>query len=61
MPAQTAPWIGALQAEHNREDALITFLFTLSGVTLAGVGSAFRGMAAGALAMPTQDFQRQAG
>lgn len=34
-----------------REPALITFLVTLSGVTLFGVGSAFWGLVAGALAM----------
>ncbi len=34
-----------------REPALITFLVTLSGVELYGVGSAFWGLAAGALAM----------
>ena len=34
-----------------REPALITFLVTLSGVDLYGVGSAFWGLVAGALAM----------
>lgn len=34
----------------ERDPATITFLVTASGVTLAGVGSAFRGLCAGALA-----------
>ncbi len=50
----------ALQDERNREAALITFLVTLSGVTLAGVGSAFWGVAAGSLAMLLQDLRRRA-
>lgn len=50
---------GALQDERNREAALITFLVTLSGVTLAGVGSAFWGVVAGSLAMLVQDFRRR--
>jgi benzoate membrane transport protein len=41
----------ALQQESHREAALITFLVTLSGVVIAGVGSAFWGMLAGALAL----------
>jgi len=40
----------ALSAERDREPALITFLVTASGVTLMGVGSAFWGLVAGALA-----------
>ena len=50
---------GALQDERNREAALITFLVTLSGVTLIGIGSAFWGVVAGALAMLLQDFRRR--
>jgi len=50
---------GALQDERNREAALITFLVTLSGVTLVGVGSAFWGVVAGSLAMLLQDFRRR--
>ncbi|MCB2028303.1 MAG: benzoate/H(+) symporter BenE family transporter, partial [Rhodoferax sp.] len=49
----------ALQDERNREAALITFLVTLSGVTLIGIGSAFWGVVAGALAMLLQDFRRR--
>lgn len=41
----------ALKDEADREAALITFLVTLSGVTLAGVGSAFWGVVAGVLAL----------
>jgi len=42
---------GALHQENGREAALLTFLVTLSGVTLAGIGSAFWGIVAGALAL----------
>ena len=41
----------ALKEEREREAALITFLITLSGVTLAGIGSAFWGVVAGGLAL----------
>ena len=41
----------ALQHEREREAALITFLVTASGLTLWGVGSAFWGLAAGAIAL----------
>jgi benzoate membrane transport protein len=41
----------ALQHEAQREAAVITFLVTLSGVTLGGIGSAFWGVVAGALAL----------
>jgi benzoate membrane transport protein len=39
----------ALGRTFHREAALITFLVTLSGVVLAGVGSAFWGVMAGAI------------
>lgn len=48
----------ALRDESHREPALITFLVTLSGVTLAGVGSAFWGVVAGAIALVIQQFGR---
>lgn len=48
----------ALREEAHREAALITFLVTLSGVALAGVGSAFWGVAAGSLALAVQGFGR---
>ncbi len=51
----------ALQDETNREAALITFLVTLSGVTLVGVGSAFWGVVAGSLALMVQHFRRRTG
>ncbi|HET9593948.1 MAG TPA: benzoate/H(+) symporter BenE family transporter [Anaeromyxobacteraceae bacterium] len=41
----------ALREEGQREPALITFLVTASGVTLLGVGAAFWGLVAGALAL----------
>lgn len=44
----------ALHDEGHREAALMTFLVTLSGVVLAGVGSAFWGVVAGALALLVQ-------
>ncbi|OYU46561.1 MAG: hypothetical protein CFE44_01460 [Burkholderiales bacterium PBB4] len=48
----------ALLEERNREAALITFLVTLSGVAIAGVGSAFWGVVAGALALLVQHYGR---
>jgi benzoate membrane transport protein len=44
----------ALRDDFHREAALITFLVTLSGVVIAGVGSAFWGVMAGALALLVQ-------
>jgi benzoate membrane transport protein len=44
----------ALGEERTREAALITFLVTASGVVLAGVGAAFWGVVAGALALGVQ-------
>ncbi|WP_278441089.1 benzoate/H(+) symporter BenE family transporter [Pseudomonas oryzihabitans] len=41
---------GALAEPSQREPALITFLVTASGLTLAGIGSAFWGLVAGLLA-----------
>ncbi len=48
----------AVKDEQHREAALITFLVTLSGVTLGGVGSAFWGVVAGALALLVQAWRR---
>lgn len=48
----------AVQDERNREAALITFLVTLSGVVIAGVGSAFWGVVAGVLALLVQHTGR---
>ncbi len=50
----------ALKIEEHREAALITFLVTLSGVVLGGVGSAFWGVVAGALALFVQQYRRPA-
>ena len=48
----------SLQEESHREAAIITFLVTLSGVVIAGVGSAFWGVVAGALALAVQQYRR---
>ncbi len=48
----------ALVDEKHREAATITFLVTLSGVVIAGVGSAFWGVVAGALALFVQNLRR---
>ncbi len=50
----------ALKDELHREAALITFLVTLSGVSLAGIGSAFWGVVAGALTWGVQSWRRHA-
>lgn len=49
----------ALRDEAHREAALITFLVTLSGVTVAGVGSAFWGVVAGSVALFVQQYARR--
>ena len=49
--------VAALQQESSREAALITFLVTLSGVVIAGVGSAFWGVVAGGLALFVQQYR----
>ncbi|HEY2255004.1 MAG TPA: benzoate/H(+) symporter BenE family transporter [Variovorax sp.] len=49
----------AVRDESHREAALITFLVTLSGVSLAGIGSAFWGVVAGALALAIQQIGRR--
>ena len=46
----------AVKDEPHREAALITFLVTLSGVVIAGIGSAFWGVVAGALALFVQQY-----
>jgi benzoate membrane transport protein len=47
----------ALKDDSYREAALITYLVTLSGVSLAGIGSAFWGVIAGALALFVQQWR----
>jgi len=44
----------ALKEEGHRDAAVITFLVTLSGVSLAGIGSAFWGVLAGTMALLVQ-------
>jgi benzoate membrane transport protein len=41
----------ALKDEQHRDAALLTFVVTLSGLTLAGIGSAFWGVVAGSAAL----------
>ena len=41
----------AVSDPHQREAAMITFLITLSGVSLAGIGAAFWAILAGAIAL----------
>ena len=48
----------ALHDEVHREAALITFLVTLSGVSIAGIGSAFWGVVAGTIAWLVQQYGR---
>ena len=48
----------AVQDDHHREAATITFLVTLSGVVIAGIGSAFWGVVAGAIALAVQQYAR---
>jgi benzoate membrane transport protein len=50
----------ALADERHREAAIITFLVTLSGVVVGGIGSAFWGVVAGALALWVQGWRRGA-
>ena len=47
----------ALTDETHRDAAVITFLVTLSGVTLGGIGSAFWGVVVGALALFVQNYR----
>jgi benzoate membrane transport protein len=50
----------ALQEEKHRDAAIITFLVTLSGITLAGIGAAFWGVVAGSLALFVQNYRLKA-
>jgi len=49
----------ALKDEPHREAAIITFLVTLSGVVIGGIGSAFWGVMAGAAALFVQQWRRR--
>jgi benzoate membrane transport protein len=46
----------AMKDERQRDAAMLTFLVTLSGVTLAGIGSAFWGVVAGVVALVVQQW-----
>jgi benzoate membrane transport protein len=48
----------ALVNDKEREPAFVTFLVTVSGVTLIGIGSAFWGLLAGVLAWTILRFRR---
>lgn len=48
----------ALRDERHREPALITFLVTLSGITLMDIGSAFWGVVAGSLTLFVQQYKQ---
>jgi benzoate membrane transport protein len=47
----------ALKDEAHRDAAGLTFLVTLSGLTLAGIGAAFWGVLAGSLALMVQHYR----
>jgi benzoate membrane transport protein len=49
----------AVRSEDHREAALITFLVTLSGVVVAGIGSAFWGVVAGSVALFVQQYGKK--
>jgi benzoate membrane transport protein len=46
-----------LKDEQHRDAAAMTFLVTLSGVSMAGIGSAFWGMVAGAVTLAVQHWR----
>ena len=48
----------AMKDDSSREAALITYLVTASGLTLGGVGAAFWGVVAGAVALGIQRWRR---
>ena len=49
--------LAAVRDETVREAAIVTFLVTLSGLELAGIGSAFWGIVAGTLALVVQQWR----
>ena len=53
----TGALASALAVERHRDAAAITFLVTLSGVTLGGIGAPFWGVVAGAAALGVQHFR----
>jgi len=50
----------SLAVEKHRDAAALTFLVTLSGVSLAGIGAPFWGVVAGAVALGVQHFRAPA-
>ena len=49
--------VTALRDEAHRDAAALTFLVTLSGVSLLGIGSAFWGVVAGTVALLVQQWR----
>jgi benzoate membrane transport protein len=49
----------ALKDERHRDAAALTFLVTLSGVTIGGIGAAFWGVLAGAVTLAVQHWRPQ--
>lgn len=47
----------ALKDEHHRDAAAMTFLVTLSGVSMAGIGAAFWGVVAGSVTLAVQHWR----
>ena len=56
-PAVAGGLASALKDERHRDAAALTFLVTLSGLTVAGIGSAFWGVLAGAAALAVQHWR----
>jgi benzoate membrane transport protein len=50
----------ALKDERHRDAAGLTFLVTLSGITLGGIGAAFWGVLAGSAALMVQHYRSRA-
>jgi benzoate membrane transport protein len=50
----------ALHEERHRDAAMLTFLVSLSGVSLLGIGSAFWGVVAGSAALLVQHYRSRA-
>jgi benzoate membrane transport protein len=48
----------ALNDERRRDAAALSFLVTLSGVSISGIGSAFWGVVAGAVALVVQQWRK---
>ena len=46
----------ALKDERHRDAAVITFLVTLSGLTMAGIGAAFWGVLAGSVTLAVKKW-----